>query len=295
MFFFITTLRHPKNAKNYDSVISLLQLTIESVCNQDTDFPYKLLVVCNQVPSIDVDHDKVEFLAVDYPPPGEGKADKLSLRDMHFDKGIKLAAGMLYMKQFNPSSVFIIDADDWVNKDIVNHVMSLPNTPFWFADTGYLVNYADKKVIRKHGLCRYCGTAFIYDYKKLMSMLNFKSGVKYNAPRESLIEAIDDYPLVSILGNHRFQFSYLQRFNFKIKALPFKSICWILNTGENHSGKTGGYEGLPLTQQVLSEFGIQSVSPSNAKLSVNSLFKEWIAKMKSHWGWITTNKKAEKV
>ena len=295
MFYFITTLRHPKNAKNYQSVIDLLKLTIESVCNQKTDHPYKLLVVCNEIPNIEVDTDKVEFHVVDFPPPGEGKASELLLRDMHFDKGVKIASGLLYMKQHNPSKVFIIDADDWVNENIVETTAKEPSVDFWFADTGYLVNFRDKKYIRKHGLCRYCGTAFIYDYDKLVKALKFNTNLPHTASREKIAENIEDFPLVSILGNHRFQFSYMNKLGYSFKALPYNAICWILNTGENHSGKTGGDEGLPLNQKILSEFGMVTYTPSTQKATLSNSVSEFIEKTKSQFGWIFTDKKADKV
>ena len=295
MFYFITTLRHPKNAKNYQSVIDLLKLTIESVCNQKTDSPYKLLVVCNEIPDIDVDTNKVEYHVVDFPPPGEGKASELLLRDMHFDKGVKIASGLLYMQQYQPSKVFIIDADDWVNNTIVETVTNHPDIDFWFADTGYLVNFRDKKYIRKHGLCRYCGTAFIYDYQKLLSTLGLKADIPCTASREEIAANIEDFPLVSILGNHRFQFSFMKKFGYSFKALPYNAICWILNTGENHSGKTGGDEGLPLDQKTLTEFGMVTYTPSTQKASIMSRLSEFIEKTKSRIGWIFTDKTTDKV
>jgi hypothetical protein len=295
MFYFITTLRHPKNAKNYQSVIDLLKLTIESVCNQKTQHPYKLLVVCNEIPDIEVDTNRVEYHAVDFPPPGEGKASELLLRDMHFDKGVKIAAGLLYMQQHNPSKVFIIDADDWVNQNIVETTASQPDVDFWYADRGYLVNFRDKKYIRKHGLCRYCGTTFIYDYQKLISALGFNTDIPFTASREEIANNIEDFPLVSILGNHRFQFSYMNKFGYSFKVLPYNAICWILNTGENHSGKTGGDEGLPLDQKTLSKFGMLTYTPSTQKASIMNRISEVIEKSKSHLGWIFTDKKADKV
>jgi hypothetical protein len=270
-------------------------LTIESVCNQVTQYKYKLLVVCNEIPNIKTDPNKVQFHVVDFPPPGEGKASELSLREMHFDKGIKIASGLLHIKKDNPSKVFIIDADDWINNNIVEFVTNNPTTDFWYADTGYLVNFRDKKYIRKHGLCRYCGTTFIYDYQKLISMLNFKNDVPCNASREKIADNIEDFPLVSILGNHRFQFSYLKKFGYSFKALPYNAICWILNTGENHSGKTGGDEGLPLNNVILAEFGMISYTPSTEKSSLKNRCSELIEKTKSFIGWIFTDKKADKV
>ena len=296
MFLFITTIRHPSNAKNFDTILALLNHTIDSVMNQKTNFDFKLVIVCNEKPALDVDPDKVHFHVVDFPPPGKEKASEQTLYNMQLDKGTKLASGLIYAKQFNPKSVFIIDADDWISNKIVEHVMSNDQQKFWYADTGYLLNYSDKTYIRKYGLCRYCGTAFIYDYKLFMDMLKLSSENNVNFTREQIIETVDEFELLNILGNHRYQFAHFAKQGITFNPLPFKSICWILNTGENHSGKNGGDSGLPVTQSLLESFGIiQDYSPSTQSATLKTRIQEWHAKLVSYLGWIRTDKTAHKV
>jgi hypothetical protein len=295
MFFFVTTLRHPDNAKDYQRVIDLLSITIESVCSQQTSVAYKFLIVCNKKPKISVDESKVIFHIVDFPPPGLGKANQLSFDSFLIDKGTKIAAGLLFLKRYSPSKIFIIDADDWVHNKIVDHVAATPNTDFWYANGGYLVNLGDKKSIRKYGLCRYCGSTFIYDYKKLLEMVSFDNQLNENSSKEEMIAGIEKFPLLNILGNHRYQLAYIRKFGWQFKPIPSKAICWVVNTGENHSGKTGGQQGLPLKSSLLSQFGITSILASEEKVTIASYISEAIEKLKSYLGWLVTDKTKTKV
>ncbi|MCF2947758.1 hypothetical protein L0668_06550 [Paraglaciecola aquimarina] len=296
MFLFLTTIRHPGNANNFDTILKLLKHTIESVLQQQTQFEFKLVIVCNEIPQIDILSDKVHFHVVDFPPPGKEKANEQTLYNMQLDKGTKLASGLIFAKQFSPTQVFIIDSDDWVNSHIVEYVMSNKQEHFWFADSGYLLNYSNKTYIRKYGLCRYCGTSFIYSYSILMQMLGLDKQLSNKLNQPDIIDAIAEFELLNILGNHRFQFGYFLKYDIRFKALPFKSICWILNTGENHSGKNGGDMGLPVTHELLNDFGVvDEYSPSAKQATIKDILGEQIARITSFLGWIRTNKKAYKV
>ncbi len=193
------------------------------------------------------------------------------------------------------SKIFIIDADDWVHNKIVDHVAATPNTDFWYANGGYLVNLGDKKLIRKYGLCRYCGSTFIYDYKKLLEMVSFDNQLNENSSKEEMIAGIEKFPLLNILGNHRYQLAYIRKFGWQFKPIPSKAICWVVNTGENHSGKTGGQQGLPLKSSLLSQFGSTSILASEEIVTIASYISEAIEKLKSYLGWLVTDKTKTKV
>lgn len=295
MFIFITSIRHPNNAKNYQTIIDLLKITIESVCGQDTDFPFKFLIVCNEKPNIEVDESVVEFLVVDFPQPGDGKSLELAFESVLVDKGSKLAAGLAWVNQYNPSKVFIIDADDWVNKDIVGFVSKHRQTSFWHIDTGYLVNMAEKRCTRKHGLCRYCGSTYIYDYKQLLQLVGYTGKLNLVLSQSYITENINDFGMRYLLGDHRRQLGHFHKLGIKISSIPFKAICWVLDTGENHSGKTGGDCGLPITADMLSDFGITSLNVQSRKSNLFEKIKESYAKAVSYIGWIKTDKTADKV
>lgn len=295
MFFFMTTVRHPKNAKNYQTVIDLLSKTIESVCSQQTGYPFKFVVVCNEVPKINVDESKVIFHVVDFPSPGSGKANQLAFDSFLIDKGTKLASGLLFIEKFSPSKIFIIDADDWVSNNVVDYVSTHSDKDFWYANSGYLLDLANKKSVRKFGLCRYCGSTFIYDYAKLMKMLNMDKKLTFSSSQEKVISGIDQFSLLNILGNHRNQFSYIRKFGYELTELPFKSICWVVNTSENHSGSEGSHYGMPVRKPLLLQFGISSINDSCESVSISDYVNEKIDMYRSYLGWTTTNKNLTQV
>ncbi|MDA8962011.1 hypothetical protein N9052_00565 [bacterium] len=203
------------------------------------------------------------------------------------------------MKSDDPDHVFIIDADDWVSLDVVDFVSKEARTrggsDFWYVDKGYLVNIQDKKLVRKHGLCRYCGTSFIYDYRKLMLLVLANNPAPSSISEEAILKALGEFIVVSFLGNHRYQFGHLAKFGCKPAPIPFYSICWILNTGENHSGQTGGSSGLPITAGMLDQFGQNHTLASSERASVRSRVTELLDMMKSKVGWMLTDKRAERV
>ena len=297
MFYFLTTLRHPKNAKNYQAVLNLLLLTIESVCNQNTSQKYKFLIVCNEKPEINVDENKVEFLVVDFPPPSVEKGQKIPFEAVLKDKGSKLAAGLIWLNQFDPSKVFIIDSDDWVNRNVVEYVNKHSETPFWHVNKGSLVNLSSKTFTYKYGLSRYCGSTYIYDYKKLIKLLKYTGPLGVILPQEEIINIFDDFALNYILGDHRHHFAYFRSNGAMLSPLPINAISWVLDTGENHSGKTGGTSGLPITEKFLTIFGIKSTSLLSKKTNttIPQLFKAKFAQVSSFVGWKLTDKTKFKV
>ncbi len=67
MIVFITSLRHPANAHSYPRVLHLLEDTLRSVCNQTTD-NFRVIVVCNEIPTLSFSHPNISFVAVPFPP-----------------------------------------------------------------------------------------------------------------------------------------------------------------------------------------------------------------------------------
>lgn len=297
MFYFITTLRHPNNAKNYQAIIDLLLLTIESVCNQKTENKYKFLIVCNEKPNIQVNEDKVEFLTVDFPAPGVGKGEKLAFDAVLKDKGSKLAAGLIWLHQFTPNKVFIIDADDWVNSHTVEYVNKHASVPFWHVNKGSLVNLSSKEYTSKYGLSRYCGSTYIYDYNKLMAILKYNGPMGVKLSQSEIISNFDEFSLLYILGDHRHHFAYFRKNGEKLKPLPLNAISWVLDTGENHSGKTGGNDGLPISNDFLATFGIKSekLLSKQKNVPIKQFMRAKIAQLSSYVGWTLTDKTKFKV
>ena len=169
--------------------------------------------------------------------------------------------------------------------------------PFWHVSKGSLVNLSSKQFTTKHGLCRYCGSSYIYDYESLMAILKYTGPYNVKLSQKEIIDSFEEFPLFYILGDHRHHFSYFRKNGKTLKQLPINAISWILDTGENHSGKTGGDQGLPITQEFLATFGIQSKAlVSTEKYApIKQFFKAKVAQLSSYIGWKLTDKTKFKV
>lgn len=294
MFAFLCPIRHPASSNDYAGVIRYLQLTIESVCNQKTDEDFVFIVVCNEKPDIDVPEDIVKFVVVDFPPPDNNRGTAVPMEVFTYDKGTKLARGLVALKEYNPDYVYIIDGDDWVNVDVVNAVKD-SQADVWYTDDAYVVNMANHTSLKKFGVCRYCGSTYIYRFNTLMTVTGLGALADENPTQETLTQTIDKYVLHNILGNHRYQFHFFQSRGMSLKKIPLPSTCWILNTGENHSGKDGGECGINLTTAFLSQFGIRSLAIEEKSTPLTQRLCAYTESFKSWLGWQKADKNAEKV
>lgn len=256
-----------------------------------------MLIVCNEKPDLALDDPRIEFLTVNFDRSGTGKGKAQSQIDCWMDKGAKVAAGLLHLKITPPESVFIMDADDWVDRRIVEHVLSNPKVGFWYADAGYLVDYGDKTLIRKRGMVRYTGTSLISNYSHLMSLIDLPRTLSSESSRQAFEKSIDPFILVHLLGHHRYQLGFLHRHGIKAEKLPFRSVCWLVNTGENRSGATALNSGLPLHNTMLSDFGLGTnlLGVTQESPSISCRLKESRQRLLSTIGWSLTPKNVHKV
>lgn len=294
MFAFLCPIRHPKSSNDYQGVIDCLKLTIESVCNQYTNQEFVFLVVCNEIPNIKVNTDIVKFLVVDFPPPDSNVGSDVPMEIFTYDKGTKLAQGLLELRKYNPDYLFIIDGDDWINNKVVEVVNNL-NADLIYVNEGYNVDYYNKTYVKKYGICRYCGSTFIYKYKLLLQICNLNKVEVKDYTQNELRNIAGEYITNNILGNHRYQINYFKRHGFRVKSLDFPAICWVLNTGQNHSMQTLGTFGVAISDKFLKVFGVTSVSLTNKNIKIKHWLLAMFVTFKSKAGWFFADKKQEKI
>lgn len=297
MFAFVCPIRHPSTSNNYQEVINQLLLTIESICSQNTAEEFKFIVVCNEIPNVNLtkkQEEKVIFLPVNFLPPEDKKGTAVSLEGVKFDKGTKIATGLLFLQQYQPDYIYLIDGDDWINSNIIEAVKG-KNIDLWYANSGYIVNYQNQTYIKKYGVCRYCGSTFIYKYKTLMQLSGLDKLPEQDYSQQDFVELLDDHILRNILGNHRHQIPFYQQQGYKTKELPIPAVSWILNTGENHTGKNGGVYGMPLSPKFLAKFGVTNLTLSPLNVPLNKKLLTMIDSIKSWFGWRFTDKNADKI
>lgn len=291
MFVFVCPIRHPASSNDYSSVLAFLHNTIQSLNAQRTTRAYKIIVVCNEVPANVAEYANTDFVVVDFLPPDANKGTKVPLDLVKDDKGCKISVGLTYAKRYKPDYAYIIDGDDWFNIDTIEHVYKAPPSSLYYANSGYVVNLAEKTFLKKFGLCRYCGSVYVYDFSTLMALSGL-SALDYqdNMRKEAIYAVVDSFFLKQIIGNHRHQLHTFKSKGLVVNELSIPVVAWILNTGENHSAQNPGKYGLPVSKEFLSQFGITSIKAENKSVSVIRKMKALYESLQSYIGWRATDK-----
>lgn len=252
MLVFITTVRHPQNSINYQRVESLLKRTLYSVCNQ-TDQDFRLVVVCNKIPEFSPLPDKVDFVKVNFPPPSQQKGAGMDISDSRRDKGTKAFVGLLHARQYKPDFVMFIDADDIVSNRIADYVNSHPNENGWFLKEGYI--YGDGGVLIRwtHQFHMKCGSAHIINWR----LLDVPADVPAQISQDEILRVVNHDFLKKVLSTHRETVDFYISMGFPTKPLPFFGGIWILDTGENRSGKSLMGLGYPVSDRIKKEFNLE--------------------------------------
>ena len=252
MFIFITTLRHPKNSISYKRVETLLERTVKSVCNQ-TNRNFRFIVVGNQLPQFPSVPSEMDFVRVDFKPPSALKGSKLDINDCRTDKATKYFIGLLHARQYNPEYVMFLDADDVVSNKITEYANSHPDRNGWLIDKGYI--YGDGGVLIRwtKEFHMKCGTSRIVNWK----LLNVPSNFPAQPNQNYILRNVDSNFLRKVLGIHRETESYFRNIGFPLEPLPFYGAIWILDTGENRSGKSLMRIGYPVSSKIRKEFNLE--------------------------------------
>ena len=162
MLAFITTLRHPQNAANYDRVEALLQDTLASLTQQTCD-DYLVIIVGNRRPAFPLP-ERVVFVEVDFPPPSDLKGPRTGPASVIWDKGTKNAVGLLAARDFGPEYVMFVDADDFVHRELAAFVHARPGHAGWVVKRGLMYSRRRNAYKRLRNFYRFCGTSFIIPF-----------------------------------------------------------------------------------------------------------------------------------
>jgi len=254
MFVFITSVLHPRNCHSYRRIGELLGRSLRSVCGQ-TSPNYRVVVVCNRVPPVGEKLSKVEFVQVDFPPPGPHKSAFIDRDVYRTDKGAKCTVGLLHAFQYKPRYIMIFDADDLVSNRIVEFTETQKECSGWYLKKGYKLRDGDvtmEKMDRFHG---FCGTSFILHH----SLLHLPEDLSKNSSKRQIVEGVDSYFLKYILGSHTFSQQYFKEHEKPLLPLPFYGAIWMVETGENRQMGHHRYvrPDIYLTEDICDEFGIR--------------------------------------
>lgn len=195
MLIFIIPVKSPAISQNWSLFSKLFERCIKSVCNQTTS-DFKVIVVCNQKPDISFDSPHIDYVMVDFPPPGSEKVSTLVgiQSPKEKDKAQKILAGLKYARKYDSTHTMVVDADDCINRDLAKFVQQNPNGDGWFIKKGYVYKEGKKYIyLNRQNFNHLCGTSIIV--KSKWSELLIVDGKYYNHCADSLNNGIELQPL----------------------------------------------------------------------------------------------------
>jgi hypothetical protein len=164
MLAFIIPLKSAQVSKDWDKTSALFERFLRSVCNQ-TSSSFKVIVVCNEMPEINFEHENVNYLTVDFLPPMKEKNPLIRART---DKGRRVLRGVVYAQQFFPTHIMIVDADDCVSNRLAAFVKSNSNDNGWYLESGWKYREGNHHIfIKRRRFFTMSGTSNIVNVKHL--------------------------------------------------------------------------------------------------------------------------------
>jgi hypothetical protein len=266
MVVFVTSLRHPHNARNFRHVETIFERSVRSVCSQ-IDPEFRVVVVSNVKPQIGFDDPRIIYHVVDYPPPSAAAGPVPSSEARWRDKGTKLLAGMLLAREFAPRGFAIFDSDDVVSRRLAGLVNGTPTPAGWYIDHGYAVNCRTWTARRQSGMVRYCGTTLIPNADVLLGLANLKPGLHAHSTHQELLDGLTPFYNTHIIGSHFYMLQYFAARGLHLRRVPFRAVGWMQETGENSLLNTGIATGLPLNRAFCEEFGLDPALARDARPS----------------------------
>jgi hypothetical protein len=208
MIVFIIPVKSPKAATSWPELCKLFERSLRSVCSQ-TSSEFHVVVVCNEKPEIGFHHPQVQYLQVDFPVP---KAEYGARVD---DRAKRVVAGLLSVRDLQPSHVMSVDADDCISNRIAAFVNQHKGSNGWFVDSGYEYEEGSNKIaVRKEGFYRICGTCNIVNYRL------------FKLPEKMLpYDQLTGYD--RFLGGHPLAKGDLAERGTPIEALPFPGVVFV--------------------------------------------------------------------
>lgn len=223
MFAFITSVRHPTTSLSYARIEALLKRTLRSVCNQ-TNGNFRVIVVCNQLPTNPVADDRISYL-ISAEPPIETDDKLLRVR---IDKGTKLALGLAAARDYSPQHIMFFDADDFVHCGIVDYSETHRTDFGWYVERGFVYDQRTGLISPIRQFNEICGTSHIVSYG-----LVEPRGILPTSSRTQILNTLGEDYVALILGAHPFLVRYFAKRGNTLSPLPFNGAVYVRGTGEN--------------------------------------------------------------
>lgn len=157
MLVFVVPLKSARVAKSWDYVSLLFERCLRSICAQ-TAAEFKVLVLHHEKPDIAFNHPALTYVRVDLPVPDPRDHTALNL-----DKFRKRQRGFALGREFAPTHMMNVDADDCVSNRLAAWVREHPTDAGWYFDSGYFYRDGARTIFLKRGGFHYwCGASHIF-------------------------------------------------------------------------------------------------------------------------------------
>jgi hypothetical protein len=276
MLVFVIPVKHPARSQSYERVCDLLRNTIRSVEAQ-TDPHFATVIVLNERPAWAEDTPNRKFIQVDFPPAEAPRTQKDWVNWLYMDRGAKIAVGLLHAKEFSPTHVMPVDADDFVSNRLAGWVREHPADAGWYMPTGLIWSGLFRIGEPRHKFWSYCGTSHIFR----ADLLPVDDAIGPRPSRDHVVSTLGAEYTEKILGNHVHYIRHFGERGITLEPLPFIGGVWHADTGENSSrawwrgSRFGPIWGKPLTPEQNAEF---TIPESQRRPAETALLYGWRAR-----------------
>jgi len=234
---FVLPLVSPLAAKNWNEVLDRLSETARSIDNIHRNHKNVVaILVVNKEACLRPLPACFEILRVDLPPPqmsvyrGDCNEEERA-EAVKWDKGYKIAHGMIHAKQQGSQFLMGVDADDLLSNEIPNIIQRDSSSNGWYINMGWLLPHGSRWGMALPDFQNWCGTHAIVRSDLL--------------PLKKSVDEMDPAIIKGIYGHHRELIPYMAKAGTKLKPINFRAAVYVVNHSE------GNYMRRGLMQSVL--------------------------------------------
>lgn len=212
MIVFVVPLKSAKVSASWKTVSQLFDRCVRSICNQ-TSTDFRVIVVCHEIPKIQFQHPNLAYIQVDFPAPNRNS----DIKEKRQDRKRKAFTGLVAAREFEPSHVMVVDADDCVSQDLAEFVNHRPDSHGWFFEQGYeYKDGSDRIFLRKEKFHLFCGSSHILKYDSI------------DLPKDPINDDLSAYST-----NHKTMKKMMSDKGCHLESLPFPGAVYVIENGEN--------------------------------------------------------------
>lgn len=228
---FVLPLVSPLAAKNWNDVLDRLSETAKSIENIHRNHKDILaILVVNEEACLRPLPECFEILRVDLPPPkmsvyrGDSSEHERA-EAVKWDKGYKIAHGMIQARRQGSRFLMGVDADDLLSNEIPAIIRRNCAANGWYIDMGWLLPVGSRWGIALRDFHNWCGTHAIVRSDLL--------------PLDDSVDSMDPAIIKGIYGHHRELIPYLSEAGKELSPINFNAAVYRVNHSEGNYVRGG--------------------------------------------------------